>query len=140
MDVTSVLRPAGSNGGSGGPEGGGAAEGVFGGKGGGAAEAGGTDFLSVESRLGRGEGCKGVRLGGGGGGATEDFRSPWNGGGTPNFGLTSSSSSIGVLGGRGGGGGPGLATLDVARFRFGRLGAGAFANLPASARGGGALN
>lgn len=59
------------------------------------------------------------------------------GGGTPNLGL--SSSLTGVLGGRGGGGGPGLATLDEARARLGG-GGGWFANLPASAIGGGALN
>lgn len=44
------------------------------------------------------------------------------------------------MGGRGGGGGPGFATFEVARGRLGRLGAGTFANLPASAIGGGALN
>lgn len=54
--------------------------------------------------------------------------------------LPFSSSSMGVFGGRGGGGGPGFATLEVARGRLGRLGAGTFANLPASASGGGALN
>lgn len=84
---------------------------------------------------------RGARLGGGGGGAADDFLSPWNGGGTPNFVLFSlSSSSIGILGGRGGGGGPGFATLEDARGRLGRLGAGILANLPASASGGGALN
>jgi hypothetical protein len=46
------------------------------------------------------------------------------------------SSSSGVFGGRGGGGGPGVAEL-VARLREGKLGV--LANLPASARGGGAL-
>lgn len=84
-------------------------------------------------------GCRGARLGGGGGGAPDGFLSPEKGGGTPNLGL-SVSSSIGVLGGRGGGGGPGFATFEVARGRLGRLGAGTFANLPASAIGGGALN
>ncbi len=68
-----------------------------------------------------------------------DFLSPWKGGGTPNFGLASTSSSIGVFGGRGGGAGPGFATFETALFRFGRLGACTCANLPASASGGGAL-
>ena len=78
--------------------------------------------------------------GGGGGGAAADF-SLWKGGGTPNLGLLSPSSSIGVLGGRGGGGGPGVATFDVALGRPGSLGgAAAPAYLPASASGGGALN
>lgn len=49
-----------------------------------------------------------------------------------------SSSGTGVFGGRGGGGGPGFAALDEARARFGGAGAW-FANLPASAIGGGAL-
>lgn len=62
------------------------------------------------------------------------------GGGTPNLppaGL--SSSGTGVFGGRGGGGGPGLAAFEEARARLGGAG-GKFANLPASASGGGALN
>ena len=46
-------------------------------------------------------------------------------------------SSIGVFGGRGGGGGPGFAP-DVARCLVG--GGGVWANLPASAMGGGARN
>ena len=51
------------------------------------------------------------------------------------------SSSRGVFGGRGGGGGPGVAEL-VARLLEGKEGVGRswFANLPASASGGGALN
>jgi len=84
-------------------------------------------------------GCRGARLGGGGG-PIDGCLSPLKGGATPNFGLVSESSSIGVLGGLGGGGGPGLATLDVALGLFGRLDAGTLANLPAPARGGGALN
>ena len=91
------------------------------------------------SREVRGEDCREPRLGGGGG-ATDAFLSPWNGGGTPNFGFASASSSIGVFGGLGGGGGPGFTTLEAARFRFGRVGAAICANLPASASGGGALN
>lgn len=91
------------------------------------------------SRGVRGEDCKGARLGGGGG-ATDTFLSPWKGGGTPNFGLASASSSIGVFGGLGGGGGPGFRTFEAARLRLGRLGADTCANLPASASGGGALN
>ena len=91
------------------------------------------------SREVRGEDCRGTRLGGGGG-AIDDFLSPWKGGGTPNFGLESPSSSMGVFGGLGGGGGPGFVTFETARFLFGRLGAGICANLPASASGGGALN
>ena len=83
----------------------------------------------------------GPRLGGGGGGgAAEGVLSPWKGGGTPNLGRGPSSSSKGVLGGRGGGVGPGLRTLEVALCLVGRLGLGALANLPASAIGGGALN
>lgn len=123
----------------GGPDDGGGADGVFGGSGGGAAAAGGIACLGPYSRKVR-CGVRGARLGGGGG-AAEDFLSPWKGGGTPNLGLSSfSSSSIGVFGGRGGGGGPGFAIFEVARGRLGRLGAGTFANLPASASGGGALN
>ena len=47
---------------------------------------------------------------------------------------------MGVFGGRGGGGGPEFATFEVARGRFGRLGAGTLASFPASAIGGGTLN
>ena len=137
--MTAVLRPPGKGGGRGGPDVGGADGDVLGGSGGGAADAGGMAFLSGVSREVRDGGCRGARLGGGGG-APEDRLSPWKGGGTPNLGFNSSSSSMGVLGGRGGGGGPGLATFDTARFLFGRVGAGACANFPASARGGGALN
>lgn len=86
--------------------------------------------------LAGGGGGTGPLLGGGGGGA-EGTRFPVKGGGTPNLAPPDfSSSGTGVLGGRGGGGGPGLAVLDEARALFG---AGWFANLPASAIGGGAL-
>lgn len=44
----------------------------------------------------RGEVGSGARVGGGGG-AEVWWRSPWKGGGTPNLGFVSSSSSIGVL-------------------------------------------
>lgn len=48
---------------------------------------------------------------------------------------------MGIFGGLGGGGGPGVVTFDVALGRPGSFeGAAAPANLPASARGGGALN
>lgn len=73
------------------------------------------------------------RAGGGGG----CVRAPSKAGGTANL-EGGSLSSIGVLGGRGGGGGPGLDTLDVARALPGSPGA-SFTNLPASAKGGGAL-
>jgi hypothetical protein len=76
---------------------------------------------------------------GGGGGAPEGTRLPAKGGGTPNFVPAGFSSSFaGVFGGRGGGGGPGFAAFDEARALFGGAG-GRFANLPASAIGGGAL-
>lgn len=100
--------------------------GVLGGNGGG--------FGPLVSRLGGGGGT-GPRLGGAGG--AETFRSPWKGGGTPNF--VDRSSSTGVFGGRGGGGGPGLVKFEpeVARCRVGPT---EFANFPASAIGGGARN
>ena len=113
--------------------------GVFGGSGGGAAALGGTACVLEDSRDARGEGWRGDRLGGGGGG-TAASRSLGNGGGTPNLGFASDSSSIGVFGGLGGGGGPGLVTLDDARCLAGSTGAAECANFPASAIGGGALN
>jgi hypothetical protein len=86
-----------------------------------------------------GNGGTGPLLGGGGGGA-EDFRSPVNGGGTRKVVPASDSSSIKVFGGRGGGGGPETAAPDEALARPGRGGPPEPANLPASARGGGARN
>lgn len=73
------------------------------------------------------------------------MRLPSKGGGTLNLlaegGGEVASSSSGVFGGLGGGGGPGVAEL-VARLLEGRAGVGRegswFANLPASAIGGGA--
>lgn len=83
-----------------------------------------------------GGGGAGLRLGGAGGADT--FLSPANGGGTPNRDV-GWLSSIGVFGGRGGGGGPAL-TLEVALGRLRSAGPSGTANLPASAKGGGALN
>ena len=60
---------------------------------------------------------------GGGGGAADGTRSPVKGGGTPNFCVGGSVSSIGVFGGLGGGGGPGFATFDEARCLAGGVGA-----------------
>ena len=134
-----TLRWLGKGGGSGGPEAGADALGVLGGSGGGAIEVGGTACWLDVSRDACDDGCRGVRLGGGGGAAETD-RSPWKGGGTLNFGLVSGSSSMGVFGGLGGGGGPGLARFEVARCLAGRTGAAVLANFPASAIGGGALN
>lgn len=134
-----TLRWFGKGGGSGGPEGVAGALGVLGGKGGGAPEAGGIACWLDVSRDASDDGCMGVRLGGGGG-AVGTNRSPWKGGGTPNFGLASGSSSMGVFGGLGGGGGPGLARFELARCLAGRAGAAELANFPASAIGGGALN
>jgi hypothetical protein len=96
---------------------------------------GGADGVS---RAGGGGGT-GPRLGGGGG-APEGTLLPAKGGGTPNLTPDDFSSSFaGVFGGRGGGGGPGFATFDDALALFGGAG-GRFANFPASAIGGGALN
>jgi hypothetical protein len=73
------------------------------------------------------------------------MRLPSKGGGTLNLPVEGcgepTSSSRGVFGGLGGGGGPGVAEL-VARLLEGKgkLGVDWFANLPASAIGGGALN
>ena len=88
-----------------------------------------------------------ARGGGGGtgpllgvGGGTGEVRSLWNGGGTANRDFASFSSSIGVLGGLGGGGGPTLTVLETALCLAGGASVVPFANLPASAIGGGALN
>ena len=71
----------------------------------------------------------------------EATRFPVNGGGTPNLGAGSEDSSIGCFGGRGGGGGPGFArAFDAVRTLDGGAGAFVWANLPASAMGGGARN
>ena len=77
---------------------------------------------------------------GGGGGIADGIRSPGNGGCTPNLDLVSTASFIGVFGGRGGGGGPGFAVFDSARGRERLAALSVLANLPASTRGGGALN
>ena len=112
---------------------------VFGGSGGGAGVLGGTAWESDVSRvaLGGGGGA-GPRLGVGGG--IGELRSPWNGGGTPNFGLVSISSSMGVFGGLGGGGGPGLVKFDTALCLAGGAGVFELAYFPAPSIGGGALN
>lgn len=139
VDTVGDLRWLGRGGGGGGPADGGGAFGVLGGSGGGATPLGGTACPSAGSLEPRGEEGRGARLGGGGG--AEDWcLSPWNGGGTLNLGLISSSSSIGVFGGRGGGGGPGFVRFELARCLPGSGGAAVCAYLPASARGGGALN
>ena len=112
--------------------------GVLGGRGGGAAIAGETPFAPCVSLDIRGGGGKGVLCGGGGG--TEDIWEPWKAGGTPNLGFWSGSASIGVFGGLGGGGGPAGAAFEAARCVDAGTVALEFANLPASAIGGGALN
>jgi len=126
-----ALRYPGIGGGGGAAEVGGTADRFLGGRGGGAAALGGG--------IRGDEDWAGVRLGGGGG-TVYGVRSAWKGGGTPNLGFISLSSSIGVLGGLGGGSGPELAKFEVAPGRVGRLGAGTWANLPAPGSGGGILN
>jgi len=97
---------------------------VFGGNGGACSRAGGGGGTAERA---------------GGGGGFDGMRGPSNGGGTAYLPDGMLSSSSGVFGGRGGGGGPGFATFEDARFLEGRAGA-SFANFPASASGGGALN
>lgn len=125
----------GGGGGDGGAEDVVGAFGVFGGRGGGAEVLYGSALML---RLSPGCGAVGPepRLGGGGG-IVDAIRSPWNGGGTPNFSPFSTVSSIGVFGGRGGGAGP---VFDTTRGRGMFAALLVFANLPASAMGGGALN